>query len=207
MRIWLQILSTVAVLIPGATSMAGILIKNIRLLEGAGISEPTHLLVEGATISKRGSLIPDAGHIIYDASGLYALPGLIDSHTHLSSVPGAVFRKDTPQDVERQQRIQLASYLAAGVTTVLDPAIPLPTLQKLKAYQEKTGLGPRILALGPVLMPPGGYLGTENFRKRDYAALPAPITSEKEIRDSIIKSKELKTVGSQPPHPTSERYG
>jgi len=195
MRIWIQILVASALLCPGTPSMAGILIRNIRLIEGGLVSEPTDLLIEGTAISKRGSLIPAAGHSVYDASGLFALPGLIDSHTHLTSVPGALYRKDAPQEVERQQKIQLASYLAAGVTTILDPAIPLPTLQKLKAYQEETGLGPRILALGPVLMPPGGYLGTENFRKGDYAALPKPVTSEKEIRDGIIKSKELKTLG------------
>jgi imidazolonepropionase-like amidohydrolase len=61
---------------------------------------------------------------VIDGKRLFVMPGLIDCHTHLHSVPGSVFRADSPQAIRTQQLALLRAYLAAGVTTVLDAAAP-----------------------------------------------------------------------------------
>jgi dihydroorotase len=64
------------------------LIRNASILGG----EPTDLLLEDGVIAEVGSGLAADGAEVVDATGLIALPGLVDLHTHLRE-PG---REDAP---------------------------------------------------------------------------------------------------------------
>ena len=85
------------------------------------------------------------------------LPGLIDSHVHLSVVPGSAIRKDPPEALREQRLQQLRAYVACGVTTVLDAGIEPEIARELMAALARGAVGPRVLLLGPPFWPPGGY--------------------------------------------------
>lgn len=123
--------------------------QNIRIVGGhiASIDD----VGERPESRREGTILP--GH------GLYAIPGLIDTHVHamgllVDTLPTAA---DLPWMV-RQQRHNLRSFLKAGVTTIRDMGAPL---KLIKWYAALARIGviesPRILASGPVLTVAGGY--------------------------------------------------
>jgi imidazolonepropionase-like amidohydrolase len=90
-------------------------------------AEPERLdvLVEGEKIVEVVKALPAGAPRnapVFDASGLYLLPGLIDSHVHLATVPG-ISPLQVPRypQITREYRAQMPrSYLRYGYTTVVD---------------------------------------------------------------------------------------
>ena len=91
--------------------------------------------------------------------GLYAIPGLIDTHVHAlgplwEEVPG-------PRDlgwVFRQQKKNLAAFLRGGVTTLRDMTSALHLIRWAAGRaQRHPVLSPDILYAGPMFTVPGGY--------------------------------------------------
>ena len=105
---------------------AKLLIEHARLIDGFGgpPAENVSILISAGTIVRIAQQIVDPEAKKLDASGLTVLPGIVDSHVHVSSVPGSGFRDDSREVLEALQRHDLRAYLACGVTTVLDTAIP-----------------------------------------------------------------------------------
>jgi len=66
-----------------------------------------------------------AGAVVISGKGQYLIPGLIDSHVHLASVPGMSFERSGPeQEMVREYFKQLPrSYLYYGYTTLVDLAV------------------------------------------------------------------------------------
>jgi imidazolonepropionase-like amidohydrolase len=140
--------------VAGPVLAADLTITNVRLL---GTTYTTTIRIEAGLIVAIGESAPEAGAVL-DVAGATVLPGLIDSHVHLQSVPGAVFRQDDAQARRDLLHRHLRGYLASGVTTVLDTAIAAEALREVRTYLEDGGPGPSVLALGPVFHNPGGYL-------------------------------------------------
>lgn len=144
-------------------------------------SEPTELLVVDGHIRQVGkaALPHSAGNWdeveVLHGSGLYAWPGLTDAHAHVSFAPGAALRNDNAETSRRLRHHHLASLVASGVTTVLDPAVDdqvaLETLAWLAAGQP----GPRYLHLGPPLATPHGYLDGLFETVHNPAEVPAAL--------------------------------
>ena len=134
-------------------------ITNARLIDGTGEPpvENMSILVENGRIEciKKEIVAEDARTI--DATGCTVLPGIIDAHVHLESVPGSYYRNDDEEQLWEYRRHQLRAYLACGVTTVLDYGISVRQLRQFHEYLSGGGIGPRLYALGPILYPPGGY--------------------------------------------------
>ncbi len=101
---------------------------------------------------------PDAQ--VIDGTGLMGLPGLIDSHVHVTSVPGSLLRRDSDATRYELVRHQLRAYLANGITTVLDCAIAHHELEAVRGWLELGHPGPDVMALGIPLSPPDGYIHT-----------------------------------------------
>ncbi|MEW6320946.1 MAG: amidohydrolase family protein [Acidobacteriota bacterium] len=108
-----------------------------RLFDGRGdhVREHVDLVIEGSRIA---ALEPhrDALHTgtVIDASNGTVLPGLIESHTHLSKAYG-----------EALGRI----WLAFGVTTVRNPAAsPFEALEERESIDSGVRLGPRVFSTG-----------------------------------------------------------
>ncbi len=148
----------------GSDDSNSVLIINARLIDGTGGGpcENVAVLVRDGKIAAIGpDLSQDPaveGVRVLDAAGGTVMPGLIDAHVHLQSVPGSMHRQDSQERLDRFRLHHLRAYLACGVTTVLDNGISPSMLRQLQEHVRSTGAGPRICAVAPAFYPPGGYL-------------------------------------------------
>lgn len=135
-------------------------LDNARVWDGTGapVQEGVDLLVHDGRIVAIGSdLTPPEGARLLDVSGATVIPGLIDSHVHLSMDPGAAHRHDAPAEHRVMLAQHLRAYLACGVTTILDPAVLPEELALIRSTLAEGTPGPRYLPLGPPFAPRGGY--------------------------------------------------
>lgn len=106
------------------------------------------------------------GAAVLDLGPATVLPGLIDTHVHLTfSAVGshdAVRRgvvEESPERLALRALVNAQSHLAAGVTTMRDVGGPgLLTLAVRDAVRDGLAPGPRIQAAGPAITTPGGHL-------------------------------------------------
>ncbi|MFH1539903.1 MAG: amidohydrolase family protein, partial [bacterium] len=136
-------ISGVTVIKPGT----GEVIENQDILiDGGRIKE-----IEPAGNSKIKSAV--------DGEGLFAIPGLIDTHVHTLGL----FTENLPGPFDigwivRQHLKNLAGFLRSGVTTIRDVGAPANLIRLLSRRAERFAIkSPRIFFAGPVLTVPGGY--------------------------------------------------
>jgi len=173
-----------------------ILIRSISIVDGTGAQKtgPLDIEITGNRISRIGANLKTKAGKIIDGHGKFAIPGLIDTHTHLHSVPGSVFRKDSENEIQRQQVFQLKAYLAAGVTTVLDAAAPESLFKEIS---EGKNTSPRVLALAPFLTPQGGYFASVEARGKIYSDLWTPLVDETSADAHFEKAARLNALGTK----------
>lgn len=101
-----------------------ILIKNVNILvtQTMSISPNMDVLIKGQRIAKIGRDLHAEVDQIIDGHDRYLSPGLIDSHTHLSGVPGMSYQQtqNHPEIVALAKRQIPRSYLYHGFTSVID---------------------------------------------------------------------------------------
>ena len=123
-----------------------LLIENITLLspERSAPLGHQHVLIRDGRISAISAqpIAVAAGTARLDGSGKYLSPGLMDSHVHISSVPGLVDEDSAEVRALRQAfiRQQPRSYLYHGVTQLLDPSNYLPAINAFNAQPQKPDL-------------------------------------------------------------------
>ncbi|UCF21068.1 MAG: amidohydrolase family protein [Gemmatimonadota bacterium] len=145
-----------------------IALVGARLYDPAGDSvvDPATVIIRGRTITAvgRGVALPDSARTFY-LSGLTLLPGLIDSHVHLSGIRSRIadgsrelgwlryFWRFSRRFPERRR-----AFINAGITSVKSLGDPYPWVFKLAARIDRHELGgPRIFAGGPYLTAVGGH--------------------------------------------------
>jgi imidazolonepropionase-like amidohydrolase len=172
-----------------------LLIRNVSLIDGNG-NEPVidmDLLIEGNRIKQISkSIEKPSGADEIDGIGMTVLPGLIDSHVHISSVPGSGYRKDSSAVIEKLQRHHLKAYLACGVTTILDPAIKVQEAKKIKKWLSDGQAGPRLYLLSPAFTAKEGYLATEVL---GLDLTFPPVSNVQDIEDRLNESGDLDARG------------
>jgi len=203
---WLAAAAIALAVAVGAAHADGVVIEHVTLLDG------THAPQTDMTVATDGERIaavtPSAlahglkGRRI-DGRGRYLIPGLMDVHIHLRGGfdPGA------PPDAEpgppnRQEGVEaLASFLYAGVTTVLDVGNRPEHILPLRA-DERAGriLAPRIFATGNLITYPGSHgdrvaLRISDFEK-DKALLDKHIAEQQP--DVLKLTLEEEGWGSRP---------
>jgi imidazolonepropionase-like amidohydrolase len=195
------------VLLAAAVAHAdGVLIEHVTLIDGTHAPQPDMTVaVEGERIA---SVTPSAlarglrGRRI-DAHGKYLIPGLMDVHIHLRGGfdPGPSPDAE-PGPPNRQEGVEaLASFLYAGVTTVLDVGNRPEHILPLRA-DERAGriLAPRIFATGNLITYPGSHgdrvaLRISDFEK-DKALLDKHIAEQQP--DVLKLTLEEEGWGSRP---------
>lgn len=99
---------------------------------------------------------PPAGAVVISGKGHYLIPGLIDSHVHLASVPGMNSDQQAgkAQMIEAYRRQLPRSYLYYGYTTVVDLAV---FSQKVLQEVRQSPLHPDVYDCGESLPLANGY--------------------------------------------------
>lgn len=137
-----------------------LLVRGGLLWDGTGapVRAAEVLVHDGAIVAVGDHLQAPDGARVIDVAGATILPGLVDSHVHISMDPGVAFRPETPAEHEALLDHHLAAYLACGVTTILDPAITPSELDLVRGHLAAGAAGPQFLTLGTPLSPAGGYV-------------------------------------------------
>lgn len=148
----------------GNVSAQSLLIRNAHLIDGTGRPARDHvsILIGDGRIREVRSDLAAANLTTLDVGGGTVIPGLIDAHVHLMEVPGAAVREDRAGRSTSLRHQQLRSYLACGVTTVLDAAIQVSIANELNAWLAAGHAGPRFLTLGPPIAVRDGYMSSLN---------------------------------------------
>jgi imidazolonepropionase-like amidohydrolase len=138
-------------------------------LKGAGVVD----VKRGRILRERGILFRDgqiadivatrdidkveAGRT-FDCRGMFAMPGLINSHCHMLMPGAAMLGFDFIISVKRQALRNLEECATHGVTTVRDASgLPLLLDEASRSVDSLEILGPRVVSCGPGLVAPGGY--------------------------------------------------
>lgn len=171
----LSLTAALALLLAVAAARADeLLIEHVTLIDG------THAPQADMTVAVEGERIaavtPSAlerglrGRRI-DARGKYLIPGLMDVHIHLRGGFDPTLAPDAPPaPPNRQQGVEaLASFLYAGVTTVLDVGNRPEHILPLRA-DERAGriLAPRVFAAGNLITYPGSHGDRIALRISDF---------------------------------------
>ena len=135
-----------------------VLVRHVAVLdvEAGRVEQDRDVLIEEgriAAIGIGGRLSAGVGGAVIDGRGATLLPGLIDSHAHVTLGRGPVWELSLP-DPEGNLR----SFLYAGVTSVFDPGDSTPDAFERPARVARGELlGPHLVAAGPVHTAPDGH--------------------------------------------------
>jgi imidazolonepropionase-like amidohydrolase len=122
----------------------------------------------------------------------WLLPGLIDSHVHLSfdASPAPVASLTACADGDLLPRLRKAARTAllAGITTVRDLGDrDFASLALAAEFERRPGTGPEILAAGPPLTSPGGHCHFLGGETAGIGALRAAVRERHARGCSVIK--------------------
>jgi imidazolonepropionase-like amidohydrolase len=140
-------------------------LKNASVItmtaQGSGKSQPVDVLLENGRISRveQNAEIPSGAEVV-DLRGKYVLPGLIDSHCHITYSGGHIEEELRLGSHERTLRAAHNAFLVllSGVTTIRDPGgvdhIDIAVRNMINAGRL---YGPRVVAGGQMIAMTGGH--------------------------------------------------
>lgn len=173
---------------PGAAQQAAPQVSTVihagRVLAdpstGAVASEQSILVgADGRVIGVQAGYVTPPGARVIDERNRFVLPGLIDSHVHLTSELNANQILEEVQLTESDAALRGAGNaritLMAGFTTVADLGAPNDSIFALRrAIAEGRAPGPRIVAAGAAVTPDGGHGDANGFAPDVLNVLRSP---------------------------------
>ena len=172
---WLAISTSVAAQTP-ATAPPAAEPETTFVQVGRLLADPqTGVVQRDKTLVIRGNQVVEIadgfvgeGHVV-DLRDDFVLPGLIDSHVHLTSQTGPTSRLDTVTRSNAAQAMVGAGYahktLLAGFTTVADLGASNEAIFALRDAVKRGDVpGPRIIAAGSAVSVHGGHGDANGFR-------------------------------------------
>jgi len=144
-----------------SSAQGGFIIRGATIIspESPHDGQVADVLVSNGQVMSVDAEIPDGRFDVFDADGLYLLPGLIDSHVHLYHATG-LRRRDTPEfeDLHAAYMEQLPrSYLFHGFTTVVE----LNADPQINARFLASPVRPNLLHCGPGVVLPDGFMALD----------------------------------------------
>jgi imidazolonepropionase-like amidohydrolase len=147
--------------VAGGQSTGGTWITNVTIVSPEALNHVVKgsVLIEGGRIvrvERKQNLKAPAGAKLVNGDGGFLIPGLIDSHVHLASIPGMGFdqRSANAEMVNNYYKQLPRSYLYFGYTTVVD--LMVIDHQMLKSFRESP-LHPDTYDCGEALVFANGY--------------------------------------------------
>ncbi|MFN7175815.1 MAG: amidohydrolase family protein [Thermaurantiacus sp.] len=190
---------TVSLAMPAGAETIAIRAERLIADPRTDAGAPALVIVEGGRI--RAVLAADApvpvGARLVPLSGVTLVPGLIDSHVHLTSNPGLNFLEQariTPEMATATGIANARITVQAGFTTVRDVGSARMTAFAVRGAIEG-GLvpGPRVLASGASISVVGGHADVSGFRPEvnELLASGAACTGPDECARSVRNAAKL----------------
>ncbi|MDV3455359.1 amidohydrolase family protein [Sphingomonas sp. HF-S4] len=155
-----------ALLVAGSAAAQDRVIHAGKLFDGEkrSLQGPSSIVIKDDRIVsiEKGFVTPPGAEVI-DLRGETVMPGLIDSHTHITSLPrtGNAIAKNmtySPLDTVLAATVNTRAVLLSGVTTVRDLGALYGADTALKAAIERGSvIGPRMWIAGEAIGPTGGH--------------------------------------------------
>lgn len=163
-KLWLGLLPLAAGCVTTARHSDAELYSGFTLIDPQAEKRTDNawIVVQDGRIMKVGSGMAPKGVFaaVHDATGLYAMPGLIDAHAHIvagpykASVENGAPRVDIVSG-DKYSRFNAAIALAFGVTTVRSPGGATRAAERYAAMiADGTWIGPEARHAGAVIQPP-----------------------------------------------------
>lgn len=186
-------------------------VRGARLFDGEAFHEgPALVLIENGRIQAvdlTGALPPQEATLV-DLGTATLLPGLVDTHTHLTWDPDG-----DPTQLATESNAVLVGRahhhaqqaLHAGVTTLRDLGDRgFATLQLRDQYRSGAPLGPELLVAGPAITPTNGhcwFLGGEADTRSQVVAAVAERASKGTDWVKVMATGGFSTANSNPFQP------
>jgi len=161
------------------------------------------LVVQGGKVVRiADGYVSEPGGTVVDLKGSFVLPGLIDSHVHLTGQQGPNSRLDTVTRSTSDAAMAGARYarrtLMAGFTTVADLGGPN---EAVFALRRATALGdvpgPRIVAAGSAIAVHGGHGDINGYSEevmhvlRPPSVCSGPAACSRAVREQVWKGADV----------------
>ncbi len=188
-----------------AAAAGGIAVRTDRLIADprTDAGRPATVLVEEGRIRAvlpRDAALPEGIRVV-DLGALAVLPGLIDTHVHLTSTPGLNFLEQariTPEAATATGIAHALITLRAGFTTVRDVGSGRMTAFAVRdAIARGQVPGPRVLASGPAISIIGGHGDVSGFRPEvnellsNGATCTGPVECAARVREAARRGADL----------------
>jgi imidazolonepropionase-like amidohydrolase len=176
--------------------ITGTILKNVNLVDVIhGQVEEVHVVIEDDRIAEIGSRLPDKHNELYqvvDLDGHFAVPGLIDLHTHLiwsgGNDPEKMVEEDGFQVSLLRAAVNAFHTLEKGITCVRDLGSHRnATIALSRAIERNYVVGPRVIPAGCSIIMTGGHDPFWGIQADGSAELVKAVRAQFERGARVIK--------------------
>jgi len=200
------VLAATVLALPAAAAEPVTFVQAGRLLadpaSGKVVAEKTLVIQDGKVVRIADGYVSEPGGKVVDLKDRFVLPGLIDSHVHLTSQQNPNSRLEGVTQSASTQAMVGARYarrtLLAGFTTVADVGGDNEAIFALRDATARGDVpGPRILAAGSAISVHGGHADVNGLREdvmhvlRPHSVCSGPDDCRRAVREQVWLGADL----------------